>query len=249
MTHDQARDETRESQQLLTQRLLRAAFLVTLAFASVAQAQPCPADLMPLTQAIVKVWCGGSGGSGTLVYAKGDEGYVITCRHVVGGNRTATAEFRTGYKSTGPVVGRGQSYDQAVIKIRPPAGATVIPVADEPAPQGAIVHGFGYGGQYGIPIQRVRLIHWQSKLHGYKRSGDGTSLIKLDPWAQSGDSGGPVVYNGRLVGLIQGGELAGYNGRPLDTHGAYSTPIRNLLQSIAPQAVAGVVIQQQPGGT
>jgi hypothetical protein len=93
----------------------------------------------------------------------------------------------------------------------------------------------------------VQLIHWSSPFLGYK--GQGTFRIKLAPRAQSGDSGGPAIAKpGVLVGVISGGELAGWGGQAVDTHGAYATPVYNLLNEIDPRAISNATPVDKPEG-
>jgi hypothetical protein len=185
------------------------------------------------TNAIVRVTAGNSGGTGTLVAVDADGcGYVVTCKHVTSPHQEATATFRTGYSSTGPVLGTGAAYDTAVFRIRAPDGIEPIPIATEPAEAGVNVEVFGYGGQPG-PVQNIKLIRWSSPVRGYEPTGRARRIL-LDPLPESGDSGGPIVCEGQLVGIVSGYSHTG-NGQRLHGLGAYSTPIQNLLAEVQTQ--------------
>uniref|UniRef100_A0A6M3K5J6 Putative trypsin-like peptidase domain containing protein n=1 Tax=viral metagenome TaxID=1070528 RepID=A0A6M3K5J6_9ZZZZ len=211
-------------------------------------------DLEVLSNAIVKVYCpNGNAGSGTLVWATETEGYVLTCRHVVEGNRSATAKWRDGYTSSGPIIITGQYYDSALFKVKPPPECIFIPIADPDtfAKQGTTVYAFGYGGQYNIPESQINLIKWESPVIDYKvdplPDGREKSRIRLEVGAQSGDSGGPILSNHfidfnkreyigewKVAGIVSGGELQGRNGPPKDTHGPYNMPLYNLVKHANP---------------
>lgn len=191
------------------------------------------------TQAIVKVWTDrGSGGTGTLVQAgpASDNsgrwtGHVVTCRHVTEGSRNVRLTFRDGTYTTGMVLIQHPSYDIAIIRcwlFPRRTRIVVMPIAPRCPPAGVNVIIYGYGGQYGIPTTSVRLMRFRSRLR-YKPFGRGWR-VQFRALAKSGDSGGPVVdEKGHLIGLVSGGELAGYGGPAVDSHGPYLIPILNLL--------------------
>jgi hypothetical protein len=203
------------------------ALIALICVAASAAAQECPPDLLPLTPAIVKVQVANRGGTGTLIWSDGASGLVLTCHHVVRNDRTAIAYFRSGYRATGEVVATGQAYDTAIVKIQVPPNAVVIPVAEDFAPQGATVHGFGYGGQH---PRTARLVHFAAPVNGYVTFPDGTSEMTMPDYANRGDSGGPLIYNGAVVGVISRG-----NDRTLIA--PHSTPIRNLLRAVMPHVI------------
>lgn len=189
---------------------------------------------MPLTPAIVRVTAGDQGGTGTLIAIDdAGNGYVLTARHVTLPYRTATATFRNGYSASGPVIGTGEAYDTSVFRIQAPANVQPIPVAETAPEASERVDVFGYGGQSG-PVSEIRLIHWSSPVRGYASHRPHNML--LDPICESGDSGGPVIYQGHVVGVMSHYAGDGYGRR---THAGVPpcTPIRNLLRAIAPHVV------------
>jgi hypothetical protein len=182
------------------------------------------------TDAIVKVHMDTrAGGTGSLVHQQSDYGYVVTCRHVVKSQGAGCKViFRNGWLCRGTVVAISGEYDVAIIRVGPFGGTRVValPLARQNPPIGANVEIYGYGGQYGIDSRRVRLMRWRSSLR-YKRSGRGGYLLSFRRLAMSGDSGGPVVHNGKLVGLVEAYTT-------YDAQGAYLTPVHQLLQQCLP---------------
>ena len=193
-------------------------------------------DWLPLADCVVRLeYQQGnaiSGGTGTVVFVEGTTCYVLTCKHVVSGVPQMQVIWRDGSESTGRVVAQGEVYDTAILSAPCAAGTRWIDVADEYPPQGASVVIFGYRGG------SSQLIPWQNTVRGYSR--EQYSRIQLEPGSGSGDSGGPIVYNGTLVGIVSGGQLDNRM-RSSSTHGPYCTPIRNLLRMVLPHGiVAGI---------
>jgi S1-C subfamily serine protease len=194
--------------------------------------------------AIVRVECGLGIGTGTLVATYEQDGqqggYVLTARHVVDDGPACVVVWQDGYRSAGLVDAKGDRYDTALIRVRPPAGSPVLPVAEEPAPQGVVVQVFGYGGQYDQPVRSLRLTQGEVKVRGYADYGNEMRII-CDPWCMSGDSGGPIIFRGKVVGII-----SGYS-EPRDTRGPHCTPIRNLLRTVLPHGIFAAVDQRRAG--
>lgn len=205
-------------------------------------------------QSIVRVECGRGIGTGTLVarYEQDGQqgGYVLTCKHVVEEGPACVVVWNNGYRANGYVDVRGERYDTALIRVAPSAEAAVLPVADDPAPVNVTVQVFGYGGQYNQSVNSLRLMRGEVKVRGYEEFGNEIRIV-CDPWCMSGDSGGPIVFQGKVVGII-----SGYNPQRRDTRGPHYQPIRNLLRTVLPHGiVAGVdALRAQraacpPGGT
>jgi S1-C subfamily serine protease len=193
-------------------------------------------DWLPLADCVVRLESqqGNAiyGGTGTVVAVEDRVCYVLTAKHVVQGLPAMQVIWRDGGESTGRVVGKGEVYDTAILSAPCAAGTRWIDVADEYPPQGASVVIFGYRGG------SSQLIPWQTTVRGYSR--EQYSRIQLEPGSGSGDSGGPIVYNGTLVGIVSGGQLDNRM-RSSSTHGPYCTPIRNLLRMVLPHGiVAGI---------
>lgn len=141
------------------------------------------------------------GGSGTLIWREGREGVILTALHVTTSNNTASATWHNGHEATGRVIFRDRQQDAAAFYVDDaPPGAVVLPLSQQPAPRGATVELVGYGGgRFGARLVRCR---------GY----DADGWILTDSSAISGDSGGPYVYGGQVVGVVSWGSAWGDRG-------------------------------------
>lgn len=215
---------------------------ITLAVVLVLVTVSCPGQ--EWLRSIVRVECGRGIGTGTLVarYEQGGVmcGYVLTARHVVEDGPACVVVWQSGYRSVGRVDAVGAIYDTALIRVAPPDDSSEIPVAEEPAPSGVTVRVFGYGGQYDQTVRSLRLMQGEVKVRGYADYGNEMRII-CDPWCMSGDSGGPIVFRGKVVGII-----SGYS-EPRDTRGPHCTPIRNLLRAVLPHGIIAAVDQRRDG--
>jgi hypothetical protein len=127
-------------------------------------------------------------GSGVLVSLNGCTG-VLTAAHVVRGGRTATATFPNGTSVSGRNTHDKFGHDVAWIQVTsPPAGITPLPIA---APQIGQVELCGWGG----PSQKLR--HYWAQLDFQ----DSRSIAVSRVTSTYGDSGGPWVQNGKVVGI------------------------------------------------
>ncbi len=176
------------------------------------------------------VQAGNNGGTATLIHIdwENGRGCLVTCAHVVESYSTATATFNDGRSGSGRVLGTDRDADVAVFQIPITFARSTIPVAAENQMPRLSEHvemiGFGGG----------RFRHWMASVRAFK----GNRRISLfPPTTISGDSGGGMVFRGRLIGVISGGELASLYGPPIDDHGCHIRPLRRLLQRVAPWAL------------
>lgn len=151
----------------------------------------------PHHNAIVRVSIAGQQGSGALICT--DPGIVATAKHVVShGNstpsQTATVVWSNGYVATGELYGAGNQTDLAFYRVSVPQDAAFVPLADEMPSAGQTVEICGYGG----PTKALR--HFS----GPVLASDADS-IKIDAYVISGDSGGAILCDGRLVAINWGG--------------------------------------------
>lgn len=197
-------------------------------------------DWLPLRSAIVRVRgeenADGRGvncGSGTLIAIdeNGDGGgYVLTAKHVARGSRTMTAIWESGFSSYGPIVGQGKIYDTCVFRVAVPPGAVAIPVAEESPQPGESVDIVGYAWSRDFRTSRATVRTYTDSYPD--------QLMEINGQVIDGMSGGPIIYQGHVVGTI-----VGYNGRTYATH---HQPIRNLLREILPHGlVAGIDARRQ----
>ena len=94
--------------------------------------------------------------------------------------------------------------------------------------QGDAVELIGYGGG--------RLRHWSAKVNGYTLTGETNKhqTLSIDTTTIGGDSGGAIAFEGRLVGVIWGGPLAGPRGPMVATHGTCCVAIDALVRRAVP---------------
>jgi len=154
---------------------------------------------------VVKLIGDGYGGSGTVIKKVGESplegyyiGWILTASHVIESEDTL---FYV-YFNNGAVVKNGKvvekSYFQSdsycdfgLIEALIPESVKPMEIYEEDVPIAATVElaGFGTG------VFR----HWSAKYGGDKLDGDGHIVLT---WAVQGDSGGPIIYKGKVIGII-----------------------------------------------
>jgi len=162
---------------------------------------------------IVQVVSTSGRGSGTVVkFIKDSKSYpeyyiglILTASHVIHNNGDLfTINYRNGKKTikNSAVVKNplemGRYNDVGLIRALIPDEITPMEVSLERPRAGEVVElgGYGAGG----------LRHWQAIYGGTLLGSDG--LIVLS-WAVQGDSGGPVIYKGKVIGVICFGSPVG----------------------------------------
>lgn len=202
-------------------------------------------------EAVVKVSVatGGSryGGSGTLFSLADDKktGYVLTADHVIETPGRITVTWpSSGRVSSATIVRRSPSNDIAVLKVFTEPNSVFIPVAKyEPKPESR-VELVGFGGRAG------RLRHFTGSI-----SNNNGRRLEIKANVLQGDSGGAIIHDGHLVGVISGG----YQSTPVGIEGGFEIvhptltctvgPIRKLLQWAAPGCQNGECGPQQQRGS
>ena len=171
---------------------------------------------------VVRVEVSGAGGSGSLVAVEESRGYVVTNAHVVGRAKHAVVLFRDGHRSTGSVVYRDASSDLALVEAQVQPGSKVIPIAtkDDLPSRSDYVQLAGYG-------TKRRLTVWGGSVWGYSRRSEKHFDVQVAVNSESGDSGGPIVYRGKLIGVLWGWSKE--NGKPVTTQGCCSPYLTQLL--------------------
>ncbi len=197
-----------------------------------------------LSDAVVRVYAGNAAGSGTLIRADGDAGWVLTAAHVVRGQAAFRVVWHDGHVSGATLLGSDEAYDLALLQITPPPAATTLPLAgdDQWPPPGDSVELIGYGGG--------RLRQWTAKVNGYALTPGAGRYQTLSVATQTigGDSGGAMIYRGRLVGVIWGGPLAGPRGPMLATHGTCCVAIGQFIDGLTPANIRGTIDSGCPNG-
>ncbi|WP_030192017.1 MULTISPECIES: S1C family serine protease, partial [Streptomyces] len=152
----------------------------------------------------------GEGGTGTgFVYDK--QGHILTNNHVVasaaqGGRLTAT--FSNGKKYDAEVIGRAQGYDVAVIKLKNPSDANLVPLplgksANVQVGDATIAIGapFGLSGTVttGIISAKNRPV---ASSDGGGATPSYMSALQTDASINPGNSGGPLMdATGSVIGI------------------------------------------------
>jgi len=174
-------------------------------------------------------------GGGTLVWSTGGDGIVITAEHVVGNQMYATVKWPSGYCSTGRVLGTDPDADLAAVLVTPPKNAATLPIAaksEHPGP-GDAVRMFGFAG----PTDRQRV--FAGRVLGYvNRTRCGRHhTIRVDGTVWSGDSGGPILFEDKVCGVIYGGPHRPGRRDTRPIHGACGVRIREFLRRVAPHCL------------
>jgi hypothetical protein len=148
------------------------------------------------------------GGSGTLTAIKGGEGLVLTAAHLfedkVG---PITVEFPDGQLSGARLLDIDQQLDVAVLLIYAPRGIQPIPLAEKDPKIDQLVEIWGYGPQrfrsFQAKVTKPIMVEGDppDALVGAKgvENGVENGMVTIP-----GDSGGPVVGDGKLVGVHWG---------------------------------------------
>lgn len=154
---------------------------------------------------VVKISGDGYSGSGTVIKfiedSKKNEGYyigyILTASHVVKSRDTLfTVYFLNGAITKNNTVVHKSSIssgfdDIALIRALIPDSIKPMETSTKPVPVQAEVEMCGYGtGQ---------LRHWKAQYGGSVYDDGGHVIFS---WAIQGDSGGPIIYNGKVVGVI-----------------------------------------------
>ena len=155
---------------------------------------------------IVKIIGDGYGGSGTVIKRTTDvspvEGYyigwILTASHVIYSQDTIfTIYFNNGaITDKATVVDKGDydtdAYcDFGLIRALIPISVKPMEIYEEDVPIGAQVELAGFGAE--------NFRHWIADYAGDKSDGDGHIVLT---WAIQGDSGGPIIYKGKVIGVI-----------------------------------------------
>lgn len=152
---------------------------------------------------VVVVQGDGLQGSGTVVKFVEDAGenyigLILTASHCVKSKSTLfDIFFSGGKKHEGGTVVYNSRYttnnynDIALIEALIPDEIPVVDISSEPVKCGEQVEMCGYA--------TGSLRHWNAKYAGSSIPQDGHVIFS---WAIQGDSGGPILYNGKIIGVI-----------------------------------------------
>lgn len=163
-----------------------------------------PSEEASYHSSIIKIAGDGYSGSGTVIkYVKDSNkdgyyyGLILTASHVIHANDTRftlffsngkTTENATVYRKTS---GSSSFNDIALIRGLIPDDIKPMEVSTEKVPIGEKVEMCGYGAS--------DFRHWKATYGGKGMSNEGHIVFS---WAIQGDSGGPIIYEGKVIGVI-----------------------------------------------
>lgn len=171
----------------------------------------------------------GSRGSGCCVYCKDQQTWVLTAAHVVRGQRNASCTWPDGATLQGEVIFAKDSQDVAVIKCIG-RRESFTPLSDEmPKAGDTVTHvGYSYLGFRAWSGSVLRILTTKLNDPGFgqivaQEGLSGTDMLEtqttgritypngqtLRAGPHEGDSGGPVLYRGRVIAVITGYDEAG----------------------------------------
>jgi len=164
-----------------------------------------PSEEASYHSSIVKISGDGYSGSGTVIKFIEDSeqyegyyyGWILTASHVINSTQTNfTVFFNNGdVTSNARVVIKKNDNDSfndlGIIRALIPKDIKPMEISTEGVPAGEKIELCGFGtGQFR---------HWSAKYCG-EAMGNGGHIVFS--WAIQGDSGGPIIYNGKVVGVI-----------------------------------------------
>lgn len=175
-----------------------AAILVAGCANTIPRGEPAP-PLSVLKRAVVRLLSSGGGwGSAVCVHRRGDQHFFLTAAHCVRPGERQVLEVDGRPYASDPVLVETDA-DVAFVSCWLPAGKHLptIPIASYSPPDSCVVTWIGFPA-YGLrQMQDVRLDRdaWTV---------DGSRRWKVCGPIAPGVSGGPVVYGGRVVGIVAG---------------------------------------------
>lgn len=150
-------------------------------------------------KAVNSITVGNAGGTATYFTTDPNKTqYIVTCGHI--GNASGVIHWWDGSKANiRPFFVINSNLDMAVFSVdRVPTGTPSIPLSFYAPPVGAVVEVCGYGGPGNSKQSSLR--HFSSTVLSYE-----SGRSKMTAPLLSGDSGGPVIYQGKIVGINNGG--------------------------------------------
>ena len=142
-------------------------------------------------------------GSGVLIHQNGSTLHVLSCAHGLDGKRYPVCSVRlpTGEHLQGRIVAIDEQLDLSLIQTSINKSVPTLQIGPQPTP-GTFVESFGY------PESSMRAGFKRNHLQIRKTGRVLPTVMErglYSHWSlrpEQGDSGGPVVHNGRVVGLL-----------------------------------------------
>lgn len=135
---------------------------------------------------------------------------ILTARHVVDDNVSSIRlHLKHGETTNASIVSIGKTVDDdvAMLSAYIPEYYKAVPIAEDDVVDGE-VHGYGLGGNASVWPQGgfVRVLPGKL-ITDEKPVDEGSSMYTMT--VRRGDSGGPVIFKGKVIGLITGGVADG----------------------------------------
>ena len=163
--------------------------------------------------AVVRIVAGASSGSGVIVDAQGQNGYVVTNYHVVKGQSQVDVVVNDSVTYKGSVLGTDGVRDLAVVRIccgyfhtLPFGNASTLRAGDEVV---AVGYALGLPGQATITRGIVSAVRYDPRHL--------SNVIQTDAAINPGNSGGPMLsMSGKILGINTFGYDQTRSGRPVE---------------------------------
>ena len=165
-------------------------------------------------------------GTGVVVRNSAGEAIILTANHVVEFSSVCEISYKNGTKVRGTVFKRDNYWDAASIKAKCDVKQSFLPLAEKPPRAITTVYYIGNGP--GDQVLR------KSTLQGYSKY----RMILQPPQSVGGDSGGPIIFNNEVVGVVTGGQLevtsGGYFQQPVMQPVNDWGPSLGILKTLVP---------------
>ena len=176
-------------------------------------------------KSIVRLRTRGGMGCGVIVETDKQGVWIATAEHVSGSGKVDVS-FADGTQAVGQVKASQPNVDAAIVYAEVPNSQQfkAVPLAPRPPPSGAMIELAAYS------FEHRRLRHFQSRAN---RSTADT--LYTDGVVIPGDSGGPIFYQGKVVGVITGGphaRMVGGQQLVFPAHGPNCGILRRLLDRV-----------------
>lgn len=154
-------------------------------------------------------------GTGTVISA---DGHILTCYHVIRDAKALSISFAGRREDlTATVTSISPDYDLAMLQLDgPPSSHPFILLSDQdPSVYSRSSTAYGYPANYGYGLHQIAI---EAMDHTYTLSGDARThdgrgslftrydikLVTFTSVVNNGASGSPILFNGRVVGVISG---------------------------------------------
>lgn len=166
---------------------------MTAASMALAADETAPEPVRPTVKVVL------NDGHGSGFYIGGN--LIVTAAHVTKDARAISVEFGNGDKRIGTRVFEDRINDLAIVRVTAaPKGAVALSPLCGPVPVGALVEARGFPLGFDFSITRGYVVGGLQRVGSKWRS-----AFVVDITAAPGMSGGPVIHEGKVVGIVVGG--------------------------------------------